>query len=242
MSTATKSSTSGQNGVHEETDLLVLFGTTTGASKTFGEKLVKEAEARGVVAQLLNMKEYEPEDLQDESATCVFVVSTYEGGTPPKDAMWMHKWLDDSRNDHRVDKRLLRSLKYTVFGLGNSLYDENFNVTAQNFDEWLLQLGATRVAVSGCGDENVADSKHGGQEKDYVAWKRVFWKAARPQKNANRMEIFVGAAEAIDSDDEHADDDDSADDNADGSAEGSGRAHPNPIECFIHGIYLMSKW
>ena len=61
----------------------------------YAEKLVKESNARRVQAELVPLADYDPdENLQDETAVCVFVLSTYEGGMPPEGARWFHKWLD----------------------------------------------------------------------------------------------------------------------------------------------------
>ena len=60
--------------------------------------------------------------------TCVFIISTYVDGKPPENAEWFYKWLEEAANDFRVQKSLLQDLDYAVFGLGNSLYEENFNM------------------------------------------------------------------------------------------------------------------
>lgn len=59
--------------------------------------------------------------------TCVFIISTYVDGNPPESAQWFYKWLEEASNDFRVQKSLLQDLEYAVFGLGNSLYEDNFN-------------------------------------------------------------------------------------------------------------------
>lgn len=115
-----------------------------------------------------------------------------------------------------IFSRALPPQRYTVFGLGSSEYGDLFNKAALELDQWLLELGGTRVAPSGVGDESVADSKAGGQEQDYVAWKRQFWSAARPTAADGGNQVFVGAAEALDSDDEHAEGD------SEGEGEGDG--------------------
>lgn len=58
----------------------------------------------------------------------MFIVSTYEDGKPPESAKWFYKWLEEASNDFRVQKSLLRDLNYAVFGLGSSLYENNFNL------------------------------------------------------------------------------------------------------------------
>eukprot|EP00040_Diaphanoeca_grandis_P005602 m.33632 g.33632 ORF g.33632 m.33632 type:complete len:806 (+) comp16849_c0_seq3:36-2453(+) len=197
-----------------DTTLKVFYGTQTNTSKGFAEKLVKEAQGRKVIAELIDLETYEPETLIDETAVCVFFISTYEGGVPPKGASWFHKWVDDTRNDFRMPKRLMRDLRFTVFGLGNSLYASagNFNKVAVEIEGWLLEMGGTRAADAGCGDENVAESVAGGQEADYVAWKRKFWVAARVEPMPEGgSKIFEGVKDAVDSESEN--EEESEDDN-----------------------------
>lgn len=57
-----------------------------------------------------------------------------------------------------------------MFGLGNSLYEENYNVVGKNIDKWLNQLGAERYAPLGLGDENVSASLQGSIEADFDHW------------------------------------------------------------------------
>ena len=61
---------------------------------------------------------------------CVFIISTYTDGLPPDSARWFCQWLDEASNDFRVQKSLLQGIQYTVFGLGNSLYEERFNLVS----------------------------------------------------------------------------------------------------------------
>lgn len=62
--------------------------------------------------------------------TCVFIISTYVDGKPPESAEWFCKWLEEASNDFRVQKSLLSGLDYSVFGLGNSLYKDKFNMVS----------------------------------------------------------------------------------------------------------------
>ena len=60
----------------------------------------------------------------------IFIVSTYTDGLPPEEAKWFYKWLQDASNDFRVQKSLLLGMKYSVFGLGNSLYSDHYNTVS----------------------------------------------------------------------------------------------------------------
>lgn len=44
-------------------------------------------------------------------------------------------------SDFRVKKTLLQQLRYSVFGLGNSLYLDNFNRVARELDVAMAGLG-----------------------------------------------------------------------------------------------------
>jgi sulfite reductase alpha subunit-like flavoprotein len=58
---------------------------------------------------------------------CIFILPTYTDGKPPETAAWFCKWLEEASNDFRVERELLKGMKFAVFGLGNSQYKEHFN-------------------------------------------------------------------------------------------------------------------
>ena len=62
----------------------------------------------------------------------------------------MESWKFLLRKDLQKDS--LKSLKYTIFGLGDSSYDI-FNAMARKLDQRLKQLGAVRFHKRGLGDE-----------------------------------------------------------------------------------------
>ena len=68
---------------------------------------------------------------------------------------------------------MLKGLKYTVFGLGNSLYSDHYNTVAKHVDKFLYQLSATRFHSLGVGDENVAGSRYGNMEADFNHWENT---------------------------------------------------------------------
>ena len=61
---------------------------------------------------------------------------------------------------------MLSGLHYSVFGLGNSLYGEHYDTVGRNLFLWLGQLSGTAAYPLGEGDQNVAQSKHGGLSKN----------------------------------------------------------------------------
>lgn len=165
----------------------ILYGTQTGKSKVFAENLCREATERGHDSEVVDLKQYDPEDnlvTEGENGVwIVVIVSTYTDGTPPEGAEWFCKWLEESSTDFRIPKTLLKELKYAVFGLGNSLYKENYNAIGKRVHHYFKELSATPITPVGLGDENVAESLRGGMEKDFAAWKKEFWKRSKKIKD-----------------------------------------------------------
>lgn len=181
-STAKCTKTKGKKDIlpNEKNKIKILYGTQTGKSKHFAENLSKDGTYKGYTCEVIDLKNYDPDEQLDnegENTTCLVVfISTYTEGTPPEGAEWFVKWLEESASDFRVQKSLLSNLHYAVFGLGNSLYSENFNTVAKHVDHCLHKLSGHRILSVGLGDENVSQSSHKSLENDYVAWKRDFWK------------------------------------------------------------------
>ena len=109
-------------------------------------------------------------------------------------------------SDHRVKSDYLKSLRYAVFGLGNSLYLDYYNKVAREIDIALSGLSAKRVSPLGLGDENVSGSKHGSQEKDFDAWRAAFLAdlnaGDRWYELVDATSRFAGAFDVDDDDDE----------------------------------------
>ncbi|XP_025091958.1 S-adenosyl-L-methionine-dependent tRNA 4-demethylwyosine synthase-like [Pomacea canaliculata] len=176
--------------------LKIFYGTQTGKSKAFAQRLAAEVKAYGYNVELVDMKTYDPEENLAEEAVdgsvCVFLVSTYTGGKPPEDTEWFFKWLEDTALDFRVQKTLLSGMCYAVFGLGNSLYKENFNVVGRNLDSWLQELSAIPLVSMMTGDENTAESRNGGIEEDFLEWKKALWKMLKPALDGRKVKHCKG--------------------------------------------------
>lgn len=82
----------------------------------------------------------------------VFVLPTYEEGTPTPDAKAFCDFVTDASQDFRVGAAYLSRLQYAVFSLGDSVYGENFCTAGRLLDEQLKRLGATRILARGVGD------------------------------------------------------------------------------------------
>uniref|UniRef100_A0A671Q4W2 S-adenosyl-L-methionine-dependent tRNA 4-demethylwyosine synthase TYW1 n=1 Tax=Sinocyclocheilus anshuiensis TaxID=1608454 RepID=A0A671Q4W2_9TELE len=134
----------------------------------------------GIQCEVIDMKEYDPEDRLAEECTskmiCVFLVATYTDGQPTESAEWFCKWLEEASMDFRYGKTFLKGMRYAVFGLGNSVYVGHYNTVSKNIDKWLWMLSAARIMTRGEGDCNVVKSRHGSVQADFQAWETKFLK------------------------------------------------------------------
>uniref|UniRef100_A0A672LQ32 tRNA 4-demethylwyosine synthase (AdoMet-dependent) n=1 Tax=Sinocyclocheilus grahami TaxID=75366 RepID=A0A672LQ32_SINGR len=156
----------------------VLYGSQTGTAKGFAKELAGGISAQGIQCEVIDMKEYDPEDRLAEECTskmvCVFLVATYTDGQPTESTEWFCKWLEEASTDFRYGKTFLKGMRYAVFGLGNSVYVGHYNTVSKNIDKWLWMLSAARIMTRGEGDCNVVKSRHGSVQADFHAWKTKF--------------------------------------------------------------------
>ncbi|XP_041669775.1 S-adenosyl-L-methionine-dependent tRNA 4-demethylwyosine synthase TYW1 [Cheilinus undulatus] len=156
----------------------IFYGSQTGTAKGFAQELSEEVKTLGIPAEVIDMKDYDPDDqLADEctnKSVCVFVVATYTDGQPTENAEWFCKWLEEASTDFRYGKTYLKGLRYAVFGLGNSVYTGHYNTVGKNVDKWLWMLSGMRIMTRGEGDCNVVKSRNGSIQADFLAWKARF--------------------------------------------------------------------
>ena len=101
-------------------------------------------------------------------------------------AAFFYTWLSESCIDFRVTSGFLSKIHFAVFGLGSSIYDENFNVMGKKFDELLQVGGAKRILQMGVGDQN-CERQHGTQEEDFSMWMNMLI-TILPSVNLNPVE------------------------------------------------------
>ena len=153
-STAVSSSSSPDRpGLATGSQVTVFFATQKGRSRRFAERLASALRSAGHSASVVDVAGYDVDQL-NTLTTAVFILATYEGGTPPPGTEDFFVQLFDAVEDFRVSKASLQQLRYSVFGCGNSEYPEkNFNAAARRTDRALRTLGAVRVARRSDGDE-----------------------------------------------------------------------------------------
>ncbi|CAL8352014.1 unnamed protein product [Lota lota] len=182
-----KSSPTGADHVVQVSGVKIFYGSQTGTAQGFAKDLAEGVKSLGILAEVINMKDYDPEDrLTDECtnrSVCVFLLATYTDGQPTENADWFCKWLEEASTDFRYGKTYLKGLRYAVFGLGHSAYIGHYNTVSKNVDKWLWMLSGARLLTRGQGDCNVAKSRNGSIQGDFLAWKVHFLSRLRALTN-----------------------------------------------------------
>ncbi|XP_069694993.1 S-adenosyl-L-methionine-dependent tRNA 4-demethylwyosine synthase TYW1-like [Periplaneta americana] len=158
----------------------VFYATISGSSEMYSSILKKNCEDKELKVEIIDLDKIDPEEklLEETSGNslCLFVLPTYTDGKPPESAVWFCKWLEEATNDFRIEKELLKGLKFAVFGLCNSEYNDHFNQVGKQVDEWLGELHASRLIKLGVGDEARKVTKFGTVDADFEWWNDQLWK------------------------------------------------------------------
>ncbi|ETO01351.1 NADPH-cytochrome-P450 oxidoreductase [Reticulomyxa filosa] len=144
--------------------LKIFFGSQSGTAEGFAYDMQKEAKKYGFGAQVIDLEEYDVEELQDEKLV-IFLVATYGEGEPTDNAQEFYQWLTEGEHSENE----LRQVDFAVFGLGNSQY-QFFNEMGKQFDQRLQELGGQRLIDRGIGDDD-----KGSIDDQFNEWKEKLW-------------------------------------------------------------------
>lgn len=118
--------------------LTILYGSQTGNAKGVAKNLAAQAKAEGLNVELKSMSEIKPKAIKNISHLLI-VASTNGEGEAPDDAIALHEFLASKKAPK------LEHLHYSVLALGDTSY-EFFCQTGKDFDQYLENLGAKRIA------------------------------------------------------------------------------------------------
>ncbi len=155
--------------------LLILYASDGGTAEKYAKRLGNRCQLRGVVARVQTMDSMPIHELQKEEYV-VFITSTAGQGEFPQNGRDTFKALNVAATR---SEKLFETLKYTVFGLGDSHYwprpedAHYYNKPSKDLDARLERLGGERVADLGLGDDQDAD----GPLTGYTTWEPLLWKA-----------------------------------------------------------------
>lgn len=155
--------------------LLILYASDGGTAEKYAKRLGNRCQVRGVVARVQTMDSMPIAEIKEEEYVA-FVTSTAGQGEFPQNGRDTSKALNAAA---ARSEKLFETLKYTVFGLGDSHYwprpedAHYYNKPSKDLDARLEQLGGERVAALGLGDDQDAD----GPMTGYKIWEPLLWKA-----------------------------------------------------------------
>ncbi|XP_020598780.1 S-adenosyl-L-methionine-dependent tRNA 4-demethylwyosine synthase [Phalaenopsis equestris] len=142
----------------------IFFASQTGTSEFLARRLATRLSACGIAVDIVDPRDYEPEDLPKETVVLI-VASTWENGEPPPNAAFLARWLAESAADFRVGSLMLTRCQFAVFGVGSRSYGSTFNAAALDFTRWMKELGAAEMMPLWDGDVD-----GGGLEKEFDLW------------------------------------------------------------------------
>lgn len=151
--------------------LTILYATQTGTARYVSYDLAREAMRRNLSTKVDSLESYTAESLLDIDTPIIFIISTTGQGDPTDNmrSFWQ------SLLDKDLPNTLLLDTHFTVFGLGDSSYQE-YNAMARKLWVRLQQLGAQTFYRRGLGDE-LHDFEY---EAEYHPWLDGMWLSLAP--------------------------------------------------------------
>ena len=122
------------------TPLLILYGSNTGSSEAFANRIADEAPANGFAPTVAAMDDYAG-NLPREGAIVV-VTASYEG-QPPDNARQFVSSVE------ALQEGALAGARFAVFGCGNRQWARTYQAVPKRVDAALAKAGATRLAERG---------------------------------------------------------------------------------------------
>ncbi|GAA1704595.1 hypothetical protein GCM10009808_23190 [Microbacterium sediminicola] len=119
--------------------IVVLYGTESGNAEDVAKGIQREF--RDLDVEIVNMADAAPDVFTPEPLYLI-ACATHGGGELPGFAQFLHDDLLEIGPD-------LSGVRYAMFGLGDTSYDERYNRGAKQFDALLTGLGAERVGPFG---------------------------------------------------------------------------------------------
>jgi MioC protein len=116
----------------------ILVGTMTGTAELVAEEMQEVIESDSDHDVTVTAMDALNASVFEQDGIFLICTSTYGQGDVPDNAMNLYNDLAKKRPD-------MSAIRYGVFGLGDSTYDDTYNFGGQRFDDLLTELGATRI-------------------------------------------------------------------------------------------------
>lgn len=129
--------------------IIVLYGTESGNSELIAHDLGTELTRLGFSSSVVDLQEFYPENFTPENFYFI-VCSTHGEGELPNTAIPFFDRL--IQFDGNLD-----GIKYAMFGLGDTFYEETYSQGSEHIDRRMAELGALRVGEYGRHDASSWD-------------------------------------------------------------------------------------
>ncbi|KAL6355204.1 hypothetical protein LRP88_11453 [Fusarium phalaenopsidis] len=163
---------------------VVFYGSQSGNAEDYATRLAQEGKSSyGLETMVADLEDYDYDNLDmfPRDSVAIFVLATYGEGEPTDNAVDFYRSIIDATfSDDRSPP--LGSLKFIIFGLGNSTY-EHYNLMGRNVNRILESLGAQRIGQAGEGDDG-----SGTLEEAFLTWKDGMWAALASHMGLHQQE------------------------------------------------------
>ncbi len=129
-------------------NITILYGTETGNAEMLAEDIQSELEAEHDV-DCMNLSDIEL-DAFDPGRFYILVCSTYGDGELPASARPFAEKLSAEEPD-------LSAIRFAIFGMGDSEYEETFNFGPKSLSELMQARGAVQIGESVAHDASGSD-------------------------------------------------------------------------------------
>ena len=146
--------------------LNLYFGSQSGTAEKFCQQLEEEAKLLGAFDQtkVINFEDYSSENFgKNADEINIVCVATHYEGDPCDNTAKFYQWLKKEK------KGALANLKFAVFGLGDTAY-ENYNSVGTYFNKQFEELGGERLHPLGEGNSQFQKT-----EEQFDEWKSDLW-------------------------------------------------------------------
>ncbi|TFK52531.1 bifunctional P-450/NADPH-P450 reductase [Heliocybe sulcata] len=150
--------------------MYVLYGSNTGTSESFAQRIASDASSHGFKATIGTMDQSTGRVFTD--GPVVIITASFEGD-PADNAAQAVQWLEQGASDAEFN-----GLKYAVFGCGNRDWVRTYQRIPTLVDEVLEKKGGTRLLPRGEGD--AAGSSF---FEDFDAWEAEMWSVLTKEYN-----------------------------------------------------------
>lgn len=130
-------------------DITVLYGTESGNSELIAQDLNDKLNEDGHSSEVIDLQDFDPADFTADRLYLV-VCSTHGEGELPNTALPFYERFSVFEGD-------LSGLRYAMFGLGDTFYEETYSQGSEIIDKRLAELGAERIGEYGRHDASSWD-------------------------------------------------------------------------------------